>query len=95
MFLKTFLVKKESGTTQKLEGQTLIDFLKNKQILCFDEQDAEAKLSDIDENKIKHYLSLRDQQDYLKSNSIKDFIINNLLGKEKGVFRRTSLFGYS
>ncbi len=75
------------STNQKLEGQSLIDFLKNKQILCFDEQDTEAKLSDLDENKIKHYLALRNQPDYLKSNTIKDFIINNSLGKENGVFR--------
>lgn len=75
------------STTQKLEGQAVIDFFKNKQILCFDEQDTEAKLSDLDENKIKHYLALRNQPDYLKSNSIKDFIINNSLGKENGVFK--------
>lgn len=72
------------STTRKLEGQSLFDFLKNKQILCFDEQDSEAKIEDLDKDKIHSYLSKRNQQDYLKTNSIKDFIISNMLGKING-----------
>ena len=72
------------STTHKLEGQELFDFLKNKQILCFDEQDSEAKLEDIDENRIKHYLIKRGQTDYLKSNNIQEFIISNMFGKLNG-----------
>ncbi len=72
------------STTRKLEGQSLFHFLKNKQILCFDEQDSEAELDDLDENKIKSYLSKRNQPDYLKTNSVKDFIISNMLGKING-----------
>lgn len=72
------------STTRKLEGQSLFDFLKNKQILCFDEQNSEAKLEDMDPTKITIYLSLRGQPNYLKSNSVSDFIISNMLGKLNG-----------
>ncbi len=72
------------STTRKLEGQSLFDFLKNKQILCFDEQDSEAKIEDLDENRIKSYLEKRNRPDYLKANSVKDFIISNMLGKMNG-----------
>ena len=72
------------STTKRLEGQSLFDFLKNKQIMCFDEQDSEAKLSDLDEEKMKYYLKKRDLENYLKSNSIKDFISSNMLGKING-----------
>lgn len=69
------------STRRKLEGQSLFDFLKNKQILCFDEQDSDAKIEDIDEKKVKAYLAKRNREDYLKINSVKDFIISNMLGK--------------
>ena len=72
------------STTKRLEGQSLFDFLKNKQILCFDEQDSEVKLSDLDEEKVKYYLKKRDLENHLKSNSIKDFISSNMLGKING-----------
>ena len=72
------------STTRKLEGQSLFDFLKNKQILCFDEQDSEAKLEDIDEKKVRNYLQKRNQEEYLKTNHLKDFLASNMLGKLNG-----------
>ena len=72
------------STTHKLEGQELFDFLKNKQILCFDEQDSEAKIDDLDESRIKNYLIKRGQADYLKSNTVQEFVISNMLGKLNG-----------
>jgi len=72
------------STITKLEGQTLFDFLKNKQILCFDEQESDAKLTDLDEKRIKSYLIKRNQENYLKTNTIKDFITSNMLGKANG-----------
>lgn len=69
------------STTKRLEGQSLFDFLKNKQILCFDEQDSLAKLADLDEEKIKHYLKKREQENYFDFNSLSDFITSNLLGR--------------
>lgn len=72
------------STIRKLDGRSLFDFLKNKQILCFDEQDSEAKLSDLDERKIQSYLIKRNQSNFLKTNNIKEFIISNMLGKMNG-----------
>lgn len=72
------------STIRKLEGQALFDFLKNKQILCFDEQDSIAKIEDLDEQKISKYLSKRNQENYLKISSIEDFIKSNLLGRING-----------
>ncbi|MBI4979991.1 putative DNA binding domain-containing protein [Candidatus Woesearchaeota archaeon] len=72
------------STTHKLEGQELFDFLKNKQILCFDEQDSEAKIENLDENRIKLYLIKRGQPDYLKANNVQEFIISNMFGKLNG-----------
>ncbi len=72
------------STIHKLEGQSLFDFLKNRQILCFDEGDSEAKIGDLDENKIQAYLAKRSIHDYLKKYSVKDFLISNMLGKMNG-----------
>src|SRR3989344_320643 len=72
------------STTHKLEGQALFDFLKNKQILCFDEQDSEAKIEDIDGHRIENYLIKRDQPDYLKSNNSQEFILSNMFGRLNG-----------
>ena len=75
------------STIRKLEGQALFDFLKNKQILCFDEQESNINLKDLDEKKIEEYLSKRNQRNYLKTNSIKDFISSNMLGRINGEIR--------
>ena len=72
------------STTHKLEGQALFDFLKNKQILCFDEQDSEAKIEDLDEHRIENYLIKRGQPDYLKSNNSQEFILSNMFGRLNG-----------
>lgn len=75
------------STTHRLEGQSLFAFLKNKQILCFDEQDAEAGLNDLDKRRIELYLLKREQPNYLKTNSLLDFIVSNMLGKANGVLK--------
>lgn len=72
------------STIHKLEGQSLFDFLKNRQILCFDEGDSEAKIDDMDEKKIQSYLEKRNLPEYLKTYNVKDFIISNMLGKMNG-----------
>ena len=68
----------------KLEGQSLIDFLKNRQLLCFDEQDSDSTLDDLEIKKVQSYLSKRGQQDYLKSKSLTDFLVSNMLAKSNG-----------
>jgi len=73
------------STTKRLEGQTHLEYLRNRQILSFDESyEPYAKLEDIDENKIKVYLKLRGQSDYLESHTIKDFLISHRLATDNG-----------
>ena len=68
------------STIQKLEGQSIVEFLRNRQILLFEELiDSTAKIDDIDLNKIKAYLEMRGQKDYLKSHSLKDFLLSKRL----------------
>jgi len=75
------------STLKKIEGNQIVDFLRSKQILCFDETPSNAKISDIDENKIKDYLSIRKQLDYFKSHSIEDFLISMKLATKNGDFK--------
>jgi len=73
------------STTKRLEGQTHLEYLRNRQILSFDESyEPYAKLEDIDENKIKVYLQLRDQSNYLDNHTIKDFLISHRLARDNG-----------
>jgi len=68
------------STVQKLEGQSIVEFLRNRQILIFEELlEFSASLKDIDENKVKEYLNLRKQTDYLQNHSIKDFLLSKKL----------------
>lgn len=69
------------STTQRLDGATQLDYLRQKQILSFDETyNEEAALEDIDEEKIHIYLSKRGREDFLDSHNIEDFIHTNKLG---------------
>lgn len=72
------------STTQRLEGQTMLEYLRNRQILCFDETASDAKLEDMDEEKIKHFLEMRKQGEYLKTHSLKEFLISSKLAIENG-----------
>ncbi len=68
------------STVQKLEGQSIVEFLRNRQILLFEESlEFSASLKDIDENKVKEYLNLRKQTDYLQNHSVKDFLLSKKL----------------
>ncbi len=75
---------KVGSTLKKIEGNQIVDFLRSKQILCFDETPSNAKLSDIDTDKIKAYLDLRKQSDYLKSHSVEDFLMSMKLASKNG-----------
>lgn len=67
-------------TTQKLEGATILEFLRNRQILLFDEGiEYSAKLESLDEDKIKEYLKLRNQETYLQEHNLKSFLISKKL----------------
>ena len=73
------------STTKKLEGQTHLEFLRNKQILSFDETyESHATINDLDENKIKSYLLEREQKNYLNEHTIEDFLISKRLATKNG-----------
>ncbi len=68
------------STIQKLEGQSILEFLRNRQILLFEESiEPTAKTKDIDAAKVTEYLKKRSQQDYLNNHSLKDFLASKKL----------------
>jgi ATP-dependent DNA helicase RecG len=77
------------GSTQKkLDGQNLVEFLRNRQILSFDESyEHSIKTSELDENKIKKYLKVRAQEDYFEDHTIEDFLLSNSLATQNGNFK--------
>lgn len=83
---KGMIYVRVGSTVRKLEGHTMVEFLKNKQILCFDELSNKAKTSDLDKNKINQYLIQRNQKNYLNSHSVKEFLLSSNLAKENGEF---------
>ena len=73
------------STTRRLEGQTHLEYLRNRQILSFDESyDTSATLDDLDREKIQSYLKRRNQENYLDTHSIKDFLLSNKLATDAG-----------
>ncbi len=78
---------KVGSTLKKVEGNQIVDFLRGKQILCFDETISDAKIEDLDTKKINEYLNLRKQSDYFKSHSIEDFLISTKLATKNGEFK--------
>ena len=81
------ILAKVGSTLKKLEGNQIVDFLRSKQILCFDETSSNAKIEDLDIKKIKEYLNIRKQSDYFKSHSIEDFLISMKLATKNGDFK--------
>jgi len=68
------------STIQKLEGQSILEFLRNRQILLFEESiETTAKIEDLDTIKVTAYLEKRNQPDYLNSHSLKDFLASKKL----------------
>ena len=78
---------KVGSTLKKVEGNQIVDFLRGKQILCFDETISNAKIEDIDSKKITEYLAFRKQSDYFKSHSVEDFLISMKLASKNGEFK--------
>lgn len=78
---------KVGSTLKKIEGHQLIDFLRTKQVLSFDESPSNAALKDIDEEKVKAYLSARKQLDYFKFHGIEDFLLTNSVASKNGVLK--------
>lgn len=73
------------STTKKLEGQTHLNFLRDKQILSFDETIEDlAQVEDLEEQKIKRYLKERGQRDFLDNHKVEDFLISKKLARKNG-----------
>jgi ATP-dependent DNA helicase RecG len=72
------------STTRRLEGSTMVEFLKNRQILCFDELGGKAAMEDMDENKVRHYLLVCGRDDYLAVHTTKDFFLSLNMASETG-----------
>ncbi|MBD3388595.1 MAG: hypothetical protein GF416_05960 [Candidatus Altiarchaeales archaeon] len=70
------------STVHKLEGHSMLDYLRDRQILCFDEAISEANLEDLDEEKIKKFLKIRGQGEFLIENSIDNFLLSNRLAHQ-------------
>ncbi|MEA3378671.1 MAG: ATP-binding protein [Nanoarchaeota archaeon] len=86
---------KIGSTLKKFEGNQLVDFLRSKQILCFDENFSDATLNNIDIEKIKEYLQTRNQEDFLKQNSVENFLLSSKLATKNGdlkIKNATALF---
>jgi ATP-dependent DNA helicase RecG len=76
------------STTKRIDGQTHLEFLRNRQILSFDENyELSAKIDDLDLEKIKHYLQERKQSTYLNEHSVEDFLLSSKLASVNGKFK--------
>lgn len=76
------------STIQKLEGQSILEFLRNRQILLFEESiEPNAKIEDLDPTKVTGYLEKRNQPDYLNSHSLKDFFTSKKLASFQPDFK--------
>lgn len=84
---KGIIYVRVGSTTKKIEGSQMVDFLRAKQILVFDETPTNAKINDLDTNKIKQYLNARNQNDYLDNHSIEDFLVSTKLATKNGFLK--------
>lgn len=75
---------KVGSTLKRIEGNQMVDFLRAKQFLCFDETPSSARMDDLDITKIKRYLNLRKQNDFLETHSTEDFLISMQLASRNG-----------
>ena len=74
------------STTQRLEAQTMLEYLRNRQILCFDEGASDAGIDEIDAEKVSRFLGTRNQENYLKEHSLKEFLASLRLTTSGGDF---------
>ena len=76
------------STTKRIDGQTHLEFLRNRQILSFDENfELSSTENDLDINKVKVYLTERNQLDFLKTHSLQEFLLSSKLASINGKFK--------
>jgi ATP-dependent DNA helicase RecG len=82
------------STTQRLEGQSIVEFLRNRQILLFEEgTDQKAEISDLDKEKMGKYLRARKNPDFLDTHSVEDFLKSKkLLAVQSGIKNAALIF---
>ncbi len=73
------------STTKRIDGQTHLEFLRNRQILSFDESyETTFSIDDIGLEKVNEYLKTRKQEKYLETHSLQDFLLSNKLASRNG-----------
>ncbi len=72
------------NTTRKMEGKTLQDFLIHRKILSFDESRSDAKLEDIDDEKLSNYLQRRTPGFTYNPNNKAEVLANLGVAKKNG-----------
>ncbi len=71
---------RNGSTTRRLDGQAQLDFLRERQLLSFDEAVChEAGIADLDLEKITLYLGSRNQSHYLEAHTVDDFLLSQHL----------------
>ncbi|MFH2106348.1 MAG: ATP-binding protein [Candidatus Micrarchaeota archaeon] len=78
---------KVGSTLKKIEGNQMVDFLRAKQILCFDETPNSRTIEEIDIEKVRQYLKIRRQQEFLDVHSLEDFLVSMQLATKDGELR--------
>ncbi|MFH1786290.1 MAG: ATP-binding protein [archaeon] len=70
------------STNTKLEGRTLQDYLINRHILSFDESRSQAKLEDLDVNRMRAFVKKRSPEVAFDEANVKEYLLNlGLAGK--------------
>lgn len=71
---------------KKLEGRTLQDYLINRHILSFDESKSQARLDDIDKEKVIAYIKRRSPEASIGDKSVSELLLNLGLAQQNGDF---------
>ena len=76
------------STLRRLEGNQIADFLRSRQVLlCFDETFSDAVSEDMSTEKVRGYLKIRNQEDFLIHNSLEKFFLSLRLATKNGTLK--------
>ncbi|MFH0955062.1 MAG: ATP-binding protein [Candidatus Micrarchaeota archaeon] len=70
----------------KLEGRTLQDYLINRHILSFDESKSQAKIDDIDQQKLMHFIQRRSPEAKIGKKGVSELLVNLGLAQQNNEF---------
>lgn len=80
------------STNRQLSSSELIDFLKSRRILNFEDEFSEAAIDDIDRDKLNEYFRKRSVDDAYKQKETTDLLFNLKLTKNKKITNLALLF---